>query len=66
MAFLRAVVWGVPLLLLLLAAAVVAARGRVAHIGGLDVPYPDANGDVAANDDVSDPLIEPHPAEPVD
>lgn len=44
MALLRAVLLGVPLLLLLVAAGVVLLRGRVAGLGGLDEPYPAAAG----------------------
>lgn len=39
-ATLAAVLWWVPLLLLVLAVAVVALRGRLEELDGLDTPYP--------------------------
>lgn len=42
MAVLRAVVWWVPALLVLLAVGVALTRDVVARAGGLEPPYPDA------------------------
>ena len=42
MAVLRAALWWVPALLLLLAVGVVLTRGLVARAAGLEAPYPDA------------------------
>lgn len=42
MALMRATLWWAPALLLLIAVGVVLSRDRVAAIGGLGAPYPDA------------------------
>lgn len=47
-AVLRAALWWVPLLLILLAIGVILLRGRVAAAGGLDVPYPPASATAVA------------------